>query len=391
VSARRCIVHAVGQWLGPTETWLYNQIARLPRRDFDVRVVANRRHPNTPAAFAGVDVSAFSDKRFRYTLQRMKDGLRRRALVNELLRDCLASETVDLVHSHFGPTGWATSRLTTAADVRHVVTFYGYDVSWLPRRRPEWRMRYTELFAQADVVLCEGTAMAEAIAGLGCPRAKLRVHHLGIDVEAIEFRPRALTGDGPLRVLMAARFFEKKGFPDGVRAIGRLRASGVPVSVTIVGGDDGSPESVAEHHAIRTAVTNAGLESASEFVGMQPAADLMRLAYDHHLFLSPSRTSSDGDTEGGAPVAIIEMAASGMPVVSTTHCDIPGVLGEPNRALLTPEGEADGLYRQLLTLLYESDWASLATANRRHVERDFNVYYQSEKLADIYLEVIANA
>ena len=49
-------------------------------------------------------------------------------------------------------------------------------------------------------------------------------------------------------------------------------------------------------------------------------------AYEHDVFLAPSVTASNGDTEGGAPVAIIEMSASGMPIVSTNHCDIPSVV-----------------------------------------------------------------
>lgn len=54
----------------------------------------------------------------------------------------------------------------------------------------------------------------------------------------------------------------------------------------------------------------------------------------HHVFLSPSVTAPDGDSEGGAPVTIIEAAASGMPVVNSTHCATPEAVydGRTDRA-----------------------------------------------------------
>lgn len=73
------------------------------------------------------------------------------------------------------------------------------------------------------------------------------------------------------------------------------------------------------------------LEDKVRFMGYQPYEVMLGECYKHHIFISPSVASEDGDVEGGAPVTIIEMAASGMPIVSTNHCDIPYVLSERNR------------------------------------------------------------
>jgi colanic acid/amylovoran biosynthesis glycosyltransferase len=387
-SARLEVVHAVGRWLGPTETWLYNQIAGLPVERVRTRAVADGRHPETPPSFSEVEVSVFADRRAQYWFRSATDRLLRRPHSNPLLADLLREGEIDVVHSHFGPVGWATSRLVPAGGPRQLVTFYGYDVNWLPTRHPEWRERYHDLFRRIDLVLCEGNAMAEAVHRLGCPAEKLRVHHLGVDVTSIEFRPRSNVTGQP-RLLMAARFFEKKGLPDGIRAIGRLRDDYPGLSLTVVGSDDGSPESLAERRRIEAAVGDAHLADVVSFRGVVSANELLELGYTHDLFVSPSRVARDGDTEGGAPVSIIEMAACGIPVVSTKHCDIPGVLGEPNRAFLSAEGDIDGLYRQMQGLLEMSDWTSLVVENRRHIERDFDLKRQSEKLADIYAAIAA--
>jgi colanic acid/amylovoran biosynthesis glycosyltransferase len=109
---------------------------------------------------------------------------------------------------------------------------------------------------------------------------------------------------------------------------------------------------------------------------------LLEEAYRHHVFLSPSVTASDGDTEGGAPIALIEMAATGMPVVSTRHADIPEVLGD---GLLAPERDVDGLVACLRQLIdAPGSWESRAAVDRARVEREFDATIQGRALAAIY-------
>ncbi|MCS4101407.1 glycosyltransferase involved in cell wall biosynthesis [Salinibacter ruber] len=64
----------------------------------------------------------------------------------------------------------------------------------------------------------------------------------------------------------------------------------------------------------------------------------MKQAYlEHHVLLTPSVEASDGNNEGGAPVTLIEAAATGMPIVSSWHCDIPDVLHHKKTGLLAEE------------------------------------------------------
>jgi len=56
-------------------------------------------------------------------------------------------------------------------------------------------------------------ALAESILKLGCPPDKVKVHHLGVEVEKIHYKPRRWSTGTPLRVLIASSFREKKGIP----------------------------------------------------------------------------------------------------------------------------------------------------------------------------------
>ena len=267
------------------------------------------------------------------------------------------------------------------------MTFYGYDVNRLPRAR-RWRASYRRLFASCVRVLCEGSHMAAELRALGCPPEKVRVHHLGVDLQRIEFRPRIWSSEGPLRVLIAAGFREKKGIPYAIAALGRLRRE-LPLEVTVIGDANGEARNRAEKRRILASIAASGLGDAVRMLGYQPQSVLMEEAYRHHVFLSPSVTASDGDTEGGAPVAILEMAASGMPVVSTTHCDIPEVLPGEVHHLLAPERDVDALAARLRSLAAaRSGWPELAVRARAHVEAEYDADTQGRRLAAVYEEVL---
>ena len=126
-----------------------------------------------------------------------------------------------LLHAHFG---W--SRPTTLSAARQlglplVTTFYGRD---LAHRKRRWQRRdaYGELFSGGTLFVCEGPVMVEHLAGLGCPREKIRVVRVGIDLADFPFEPRVRSGS--LIVLQAARLVEKKGVDLSIRAFARARS-----------------------------------------------------------------------------------------------------------------------------------------------------------------------
>jgi colanic acid/amylovoran biosynthesis glycosyltransferase len=273
-----------------------------------------------------------------------------------------------------------------------VVTFYGYDVTRVPESSAEWRRRYQELFEHAALILCEGPHMREALLRQGAAAQKVRVHHLGVDLRRFAFGDRIWSGSGPIKVLVAAAFREKKGIPYALRAVAAARKArpDLDFSVTIVGDSTNDPDSQREKVEVLAA---AGLLPADRLsiLGFRPHQELLELAREHHVFLSPSVRAADGDTEGGAPVALIELGALGLPIVSTTHCDIPNVLGGDAQAWLAPERDADALATRLLALVSDPGRARRVTAEvRADLERRFDASRQGLALADLYREVSLN-
>ena len=379
------VIHSMNIWLSQTMTWLYTQIQALPA-EVHSHVVCEKT--------ANLDQFPLRN----LTSVDRERGLWRAATRNSwrlheirermLLKNVLSAENVGILHSHFGDRGWTNTEFAESNNLRHVVTFYGYDASRLPADNPVWRDRYKRLFESADLFLCEGPFLAETLEGLGCPGNKIRVHHLGVRVDDIEFRPLTHVPGEPLRVLIAGTFVQKKGIPTAIYALDKV-CSQIELQVTIVGDSNGQARSEAEKQAIRAAVEESKLHDRVDFLGYQRHDDLMELAYRHHVFLSPSQTADDGDSEGGAPVSLIEMSATGIQIVSTKHCDIPNVVIDGKTGHLAVEKDISSIAEKLLFVGQNTDlWHHFAKNARTHIEREFNSSVQADRLSEIYLSLL---
>jgi colanic acid/amylovoran biosynthesis glycosyltransferase len=79
------------------------------------------------------------------------------------------------------------------------------------------------------------------------------------------------------------------------------------------------------------------------------------------------------------------MSAYGMPIVSTFHCDIPEVVVDGVSGFLVPEKDTDALAERLEHLVTHSEtWESMGRAGRKHIEAEFNIAQQAEKLEQHY-------
>jgi len=379
------VINHIPLWLDQNQIWLFHQLQNLPS-SVESHIFCERTAnldyfslPNIHNLSAGPKWKYFKDK-----------GLRKIGIFRHLqsLGDIANREQSNILHSHFGHIGWEDLKLAKNLGICHVVTFYGWDISKLPKSEPRWRNRYKELFENVYLILCEGSHMAQCIINLGCPEQKVKVQHLGVDVDSIAFQPRVWNLGEPLKVLIAAGFREKKGIPYALEALGKLQ-SYVDLEITIIGDANKELRNQQEKQKILSIIREHNLAPKTRLLGYQPYKVLLEEAYKHHIFISSSVTASDGDTEGGAPVSLLDLAATGMPIVSTRHCDIPEVIHHGETGLLAEERNVLGLVNLFKWLINNPEqWHPMVTAGRKRVETEYNSYTQGQRLAKIYSDLL---
>jgi colanic acid/amylovoran biosynthesis glycosyltransferase len=294
---------------------------------------------------------------------------------------------ISLMHSHFGNMAWMNLRTASRLAVPHIASFYGFDVRFLPTRDPMWKKRYRKLFSEVDCVLPLGPNMASELESMGCDRRKIKVHHLGVDLTYLPFRPRQWDISKPLRVFIAGTFKEKKGIPYALEALDKIRKY-VDLEITIIGDATNEKRDQIEKRRIFDAVHRLKLESTVKFLGYQPYSVFIKEAYNHHIFLAPSITANDGDTEG-IPMTTVEMAASGMPIISTFHADITEIIQHGKTGWLVQERSVHELAACLHYLILNPDkWDPVLRAGRMHIEAEFDARKQGVRLGEIYKQVL---
>lgn len=385
LSNQPVVAHFVQRYFELSENWIHTQIKHLER--WAPFVVAN--------ATANLDALAWKPPYFarwehlRGPLRRLDDRLYRRYRYAPSHYLALYWSKARIIHAHFGPKGVEAMPLARARGLPLITSFYGYDLSKLPLEDPQWVPRYQRLFAEGARFLVEGPHMAEQLADLGCPRSKIVIQHIGIETQNYPFLARPHSVEKGLRILMIGRFVEKKGFPDGIEAFASFLREGGRGQLTIVG-DDSRYEPTANYRdKLEALVAELGIGAHVEFLGFVPHDALKRLLYRHHLLLSPSRTATSGDNEGGAPVTLLEAQATGMPVISTLHCDIPEVVDDETTGLLAPEGDVATLTAHLLELYHKPEHAAaMGRAAHEWVQHRHDARRQGRTLDALYDTVL---
>lgn len=288
-----------------------------------------------------------------------------------------------LLHAHFGPTGVQALPLARDLGLPLVTTFYGYDASALIRR-PEWQKRYCTLSAgsAAIIVLCD--EVKTRFERIGCDAERVVVWDMPIDLDRVRYRPPR--PDGTLRVLIAARFVEKKGHAYLLRALARVVRDGIDARLTAMGYGPGRQtiEALASTLGIADRVTvvdtRADASGPSDFLSqLQPRLD------SHDVFAAPSIQAADGDDEGGPALTMVYAQAAGMPVVCTPFPGNERTMVPGETGLVVPEQDADALAEALIYLhVHRDEWERMGAAGSAIARERFRQDASVDRILEIY-------
>ncbi len=366
MTSQPTVLQVVRTYLPRTENWIYTQVKHIERY----------RSVFASKAIANADLFPFetvnSLSRAPLHTRLLDRFLTPRRGYSQFFAGVGEAEDVKIIHAHGG--GIATFVASTASriGVPLVVSFYGVDMWKHPDGERGLRQKYAEVFRAGALFLAEGPAAARQLARIGCPDDKIVVHRLGVDVAKIAFAERRRSGN-QLRVLMASRFVEKKGIPYGVECFCRVARDNPAMRLTIVG-DSGSSKDAKVKKQIMEIALRHRVERQVSIQGFMTLDELLDLAYEHELLLHPSVTATSGDAEGGHPVVMTMLAASGMPILATKHCDIPQIVDHERTGWLVSERNVDELETILRSIVSDSSCLPEFGRNaRRLVEQRYDI------------------
>ncbi|HAI3876219.1 TPA: colanic acid biosynthesis glycosyltransferase WcaL [Escherichia coli] len=389
-----------------SETFVLNQITAFIDMGFEVEIVALQKGDtqNTHAAWTKYNLAArtrwLQDEpqgkvaKLRHRASQTLRGIHRKntwqalnlkrygAESRNLILSAICGQVVTPLHAdvfiaHFGPAGVTAAKLRELGVIRGKIAtiFHGIDISSrdvLNHYTPE----YQQLFRRGDLMLPISDLWAGRLQKMGCPREKIAVSRMGVDMT--RFSPRPVKAPAtPLEIISVARLTEKKGLHVAIEACRQLKVQGVAFRYRILG--IGPWE-----RRLRTLIEQYQLEDVVEMPGFKPSHEVKAILDDADVFLLPSVTGADGDMEG-IPVALMEAMAVGIPVVSTLHSGIPELVEADKSGWLVPENDARALAQRLAAFsqLDTDELAPVIKRAREKVEHDFNQQVINRELASL--------
>ncbi len=282
----------------------------------------------------------------------------------------------DVVHCHFGPAGLKFLKFQQQMnlDIPFVTTFYGFDASSLPKSDPLYRQGLQTLWKKGKFFLAEGPCMAGKLIELGAPDAKVKINPLLIPITEYKLKKHFRSITAPIRFLLIGRFTEKKGFHLFFEALGKIQDKVPGFTVTVIG--FGEMEGI-----YKNIIHNYGYSEKVNFCGGQPHNEVIKQLQCHDFFVHPSLTAKNGDSEGGAPTIIIEAQAVGIPVLASSHADIPYVMGYDK--FLSQEGDIESLQSKILEAVIYQGWKSLVAEGKDKVKSQHDLHQ-----SDYYIKIL---
>ena len=284
-----------------------------------------------------------------------------------------------IIHAHYATTGYLVGAVTKAP---LVVSTYGFDVSTLARRAA-WRRAFVGLAERAAAILVEGPHMASVVESLGFPADRVRIVRIGANLQDITYSAPIASANPP-RLLACGRLIEKKGHELAIQAFALLRNDlGPEATLEIIGG---GPRSDALSKLIR----GLGVEDRVQLTGPLSRTAYLDRMRSATLFLAPSVTAANGDSEGGAPTTILDAQAAGTIVVASTHADIPFLIKDGETGFLVAEGDVEALAAGIRTALGASPrWIDIATTARTQVLEAHGDAVVAKQLGELYAAVLS--
>jgi colanic acid/amylovoran biosynthesis glycosyltransferase len=218
----------------------------------------------------------------------------------------------------------------------------------------------------------------------GIDEDKIKVIYHGVPLEDFAPGENSRAEEEVPTILTVAQFREKKGLPVLVEACRILRDKGQAFKCCIVG--DGP-----QRKHLEQLIDDYDLHDLVQLEGIVFQEHLKAYYQRASVFALPSMIAADGDRDG-IPVTLIEVMATGCPVVSTTVSGIPELVEHGRTGLLVPPRDAEALADALLTLLKDKHLRQqMGQASRAKVVAQFDMKDSISRVADLFVNELEGA
>jgi colanic acid/amylovoran biosynthesis glycosyltransferase len=294
----------------------------------------------------------------------------------QLFLNSLRKNKIDIILAEYGVTAAHILPVCKALKIPLVVHFHGYDASnhdVIARYAKE----YLKVFEYASSIISVSKVMTEMLQQLGAPAQKIFLNTYGPNESFFTNKPDFQNQN----FLAVGRFVDKKAPYYTILAFNETLKLFPDAKLLYAG--EGPLLSMCKN-----LVHYLGIVDSVLFLGKKSHDDIRSLMNSSSAFVQHSITSEDGDMEG-TPVAIIEAAAAGLPVISTIHAGIPDVVIHNKTGFLVKEHDVKSMALYMQKILQNSEIAKdMGKRGKEHINHSFSIDRHITNIENILKEAV---
>ena len=372
----------------PHGIFVHRLMREISRQGHEVHVIAPFSGGKTNYILDGVKVKKFNyfyPKRFQKLSGRagMIDNVKEGIFVKfqfitfilfNVVNSIKILNNMDIIHVQWPiPNGLGALFLKIFYNIKYINTIYGEEIYLSNRYHTVPIIKLLVNKSSKTITISTGSLKASIKAGLN--KEKLEIIPFGVDTSF--FRPFNVQKDTAIfQILSIGYLIERKGFEYLIRALKEVLKVHNNVHLKIVG--SGPLE-----NKIKKLIKDLKLENNVQILSNLSDQKLLETYNSSNLFVLPSITDSQGNTEG-LGVVLLEAMACKLPVIASNIGGIPDIVNDGETGLLVPEKDTIGMSQSIIKLIENEDLRENLTFKGYNMVKE---YFSWEKIAKDYVNI----
>ncbi|RRO13329.1 glycosyltransferase family 4 protein [Flavobacteriaceae bacterium 14752] len=301
----------------------------------------------------------------------------KKSIENEVSKQ-LKQLKIDVALVEYGTHAMRLFPALIKANIPFVVHFHGYDAS--RQEVLDKNDNYKALFKAATYVISVSTVMNDKLLKLGCPEEKLIYNVYGANPIFKKHEPKF----SKKQAVAIGRFVDKKAPYYTILAFKKVLNKHPEAQLLMAGQGALWP-------TCKNLIKYLNLENNVKLLGVVTPDKVAQLMQQSYCFVQHSITAESGDQEG-TPLAVLESALSGLPVVSTNHAGIPDVIEHEKTGLLCDEHDVDHMSKNLIRIFDDVNYAKQLGQEARKVHiKKFSLEKHIKSLEDTLNKAVSKS
>jgi len=293
-----------------------------------------------------------------------------------------AANSADIIHCQYATLADRLCDLKKYGFENHkaklTCSIRGYDITIKYYQEAiDWKA----LFRHFDLFLPVCHFFIPILQQMGCEK-KIKVVHSPVNTTILNPIKQCYTKTKKtVKIISVGRLVEKKGLDDAINGIYLLHQKMANIHYTIIG--EGQL-----HDYLNTKIQKYKLTNIITLLGALPSSQTLKIMADADILLAPSKTASDGNSEG-IPNVVKEGMLLGLQVVATWHAGIPEIIEHGETGFLVPEGNPEKIAAVLHELINDrTGWDKRAQKARAFASHMFSVEKTTDELIEAYNQIL---